>query len=67
MNVFTDLGVSEEDLLLEKQDSNPKMRTDTTMPRPRMKNDPCMSETETIAVALIPPRAELVHSFSGGQ
>ena len=51
----------------EKQSSLANTSMETTMPMPRMKKEPCMSETETMAVALIPPRAELVHSFSGGQ
>ena len=66
VKVLTELSITER-LPLPQQSSPPRTMKDITIPMRSVKKLPCMSDTDTMAVGLIPPRAVAVHSFSGGQ
>ena len=66
VKVLTELSITER-LPLPQQSSPPRTIKDITIPMRSVKKLPCMSDTDTMAVGLIPPRAVAVHSFSGGQ
>ena len=66
VKVLTELSITER-LPFPQQSSPPRTMKDITIPIRSVKKLPCMSDTDTMAVGLIPPRAVAVHSFSGGQ